>query len=160
MDQLKTQLAVVMKYGFWISCSLVLIASVAIWYLATSALGEENQQRTSKINSAIQTVSSVQQELDTLPNDHSHAEMQKLIEARQQEVMDSWKRLYDRQQSILTWPEAELGKDFVEKYQFKDEDGNPIPIEKAIEFPTDPSKELELRLGVIGLNRLAPHPHV
>ena len=53
MDQLKAQLAVVLKYGFWITCSLVLIASLAIWYLTTSKLADENQKQTSKINNAI-----------------------------------------------------------------------------------------------------------
>ena len=96
MDQLKAQLAVAMKYGFWISCGMVLIVSVAIWYLSTSKLADENQKQTTKISSAIQTVSSVEQELPTLPNDLSHAEMDKLILARQDQVLQSWKRLYDR----------------------------------------------------------------
>lgn len=140
MDQLKTQLALAIKYGFWISCGLVVLVSVAIWYLTTSKLTDQNKSQTSKINSAIQTVSSVEQELDGLPNDHSHVEMEKLIEARQEEVLTSWKRLYDRQRGILTWPVNELKADFVD--EFKDL----IPIERYVEFPTDPSKEKETTL--------------
>ncbi len=140
MDQLKAQLAVVMKYGFWISCSLVLIVSLAIWYLTTSKLADENQKQTTKISSAIQTVSSVEQELPTLPNDLSHVEMEKLIQTRQDQVLQSWKRLYDRQRNILTWPVAELKADFVD--EFKDL----IPIEVYVEFPIDPAHEKETTL--------------
>ena len=140
MDQLKTQLAVVFKHGFWISTVLVLLSTVGVWYMSTSALEKENDSQTSKINSAISTVSSVQGELPQQPNDLSHKEMELLISDRQSEVLESWKRLYDRQQNILTWPEAELGKDFVDEFR------KLLPVEKMVEFPTDPSKELETTL--------------
>ena len=54
--------------------------------------------------------------------------------------MQSWKRLYDRQRSILTWPVDELKADFVD--EFKDL----IPIETSVEFPTDPANEKETTL--------------
>ncbi len=82
MDQLKTQLAVVLKYGFWIASSLVLIGSLAVWWLSTSRLAEESASQTSKITNAISTVSSVRGELSTLPNDFSHTKMNELIDAR------------------------------------------------------------------------------
>ena len=63
MDQLKAQFAVVSKYGFWISTSLVLLSTIGVWWLSTSDLEAKNQQQTSKINSAISTVTSVQGEL-------------------------------------------------------------------------------------------------
>ena len=140
MDQLKAQFAVVSKYGFWISTSLVLLSTIGVWWLSTSDLEAKNQQQTSKINSAISTVTSVQGELANQPNDLSHREMDLLITNRQNEVLASWKRLYDRQQNILTWPEAELGKDFVDEFR------KLLPVEKMVEFPTDPAKELETTL--------------
>ncbi|MDA9777568.1 hypothetical protein N9D38_03945 [Rubripirellula sp.] len=140
MDQLKAQLAVVSKYGFWISTSLVLLSTVGIWFMSTTDLEKQNKDQTIKINSAISTVSSVESELDKQPNDLSHREMDLLIADRQSEVLESWKRLYDRQQNILTWPEAELGKDFVDEFR------KLLPVEKMVEFPTDPSKELETTL--------------
>ena len=148
MDQLKTQLAVVMKYGFWISSGLVLLVSLAIWFLTTSKLADENQKQTSKITSAIQTVSSVQQELPTLPNQHSHDEMEKLIEQRQDQVLQSWTRLYDRQRQLLTWPVDELKADFVKEFEDLDNDGKrpDLPFEVYINFPTDPANEKEITL--------------
>ena len=108
-----------------------------IWYLSTAALDKENEDQTRKIQGAISTVSGVEQTLDEQPNDLSHQEMDLPIADRQSEVLESWKRLYDRQQNILTWPEAELGKDFVDEFR------KLLPVEKMVEFPTDPSKELE-----------------
>ncbi|MEC8475218.1 MAG: hypothetical protein VXZ38_11235 [Planctomycetota bacterium] len=140
MDQIKTQLAAVSKYGFWISTTLVLLCTVGIWYLSTAALDKENEDQSRKIQGAISTVGGVQQTLDEQPNDLSHQEMDLLIADRQSEVLESWKRLYDRQQNILTWPEAELGKDFVDEFR------KLLPVEKMVEFPTDTSKELETTL--------------
>ena len=86
MDQLKTQLAVVFKHGFWISTVLVLLSTVGVWYMSTSALEKENDSQTSKINSAISTVSSVQGDLPQQPNDLSHTKMNALIEDRQSQL--------------------------------------------------------------------------
>ncbi|MDB4532923.1 hypothetical protein N9248_01310 [bacterium] len=44
MDQLKTQLAVIGKHGFWISSVLVLLVSLGIWYMSTTNLQQENGQ--------------------------------------------------------------------------------------------------------------------
>ncbi len=140
MDQIKTQLAVVLKYGFWIASALVLLGSLGVWWMTTSKLASESASQTSKINNAISTVSSVQSELPTLPNELSHEEMRRLISARQAEVLDSWQTLYDRQRDILTWPVKELKQDFTD--EFKDL----IPIETFIEFPTAPMDEKETTL--------------
>ena len=43
------------------------------------------------------------------------AEMQRLIDARSDEVLNSWQMLYDRQRDILTWPVDELKQDFVDE---------------------------------------------
>ena len=104
MDQLKTQLAVIGKHGFWISSVLVLLVSLGIWYMSTTNLQEENDSQTSKITGKINSVSQVQGLLDSLPNDLSHQEMEKLISTRQGEVLESWEKLYDRQKDILVWP--------------------------------------------------------
>lgn len=49
MDQLKTHFAVAVKYGFWIASALVLLVSLGIWYTTTSALDDENNRQTQKI---------------------------------------------------------------------------------------------------------------
>ena len=126
MDQIKPYLVVAMRHAFWIGSVIVLLGSVAVWYVATGKLAEESKAQASKIDTAVTVVSSVQGELSTLPNDLSHKEMDAKIEKRQQEVLESWKTLYDRQRDVLVWPVKELHQDFVD--EFKDL----IPIEKTI----------------------------
>ena len=140
MDQIKTHLAVVLKYGFWIGCVLVLLGSLGVWWMTTSDLAKQNETQTGKIKTAISSVSSVKGELDTLPNDFSHVEMQKLIDARQEKVLQSWELLYNRQRNILTWPVNELTPDFIE--EFKDL----IPMETHVNFPTPEAEEKETTL--------------
>lgn len=140
MDQVKAQLAVAMKYGFWIGTSIIFLASLGVWFMTTSKLAEESAAQTSAINGAISTVSGVQSELSTLPNEHSHKVMNQMIAARQDEVLESWKTLYERQRDILTWPVKELRQDFVDEFKHM------IPIETYVEFPTAEADEKETTL--------------
>ena len=138
MDQVKAQLAVVMKYGFWISSVIVLIGSVVIWYLTTSKLSEEYTDQSGKIKSAVQQVKSV--ELATHPNDHSHVIMEEMIDARRDEVLESWQTLFERQQEILKWPTDVFTADLIDEYK------DNIPIETFVAHPTLEADELETSL--------------
>ncbi len=137
MDQLKQQLAVVLKYGFWIGSAIVLLGSLGAWYMTTSKLATESESQTSKLEQSYQAVTSVRSSLSEQPNDLSHEKMGILIEERKKEVLESWKSLYDRQRSILTWPTKELTQEFVD--EFKDM----IPIEVHVDFPTLEADEKE-----------------
>lgn len=130
MDQLKDYFAVAVKYGFWIGCGVVFLGSMIFWYLSTSTLATEAERQTTSIKGSISTVSQIQSELSIHPNAKSHAEMQKLIEDRQDQVLQSWETLFDRQSEILVWPEDVLTKKFVDQYRKK------IPIEYYVEYPT------------------------
>ena len=144
MDQLKTQLAVVGKHGFWISSVLVLFASLGIWYMSTSALQQENEQQTSRIKGKITSVNSIQGQLSELPNELSHQEMETLISQRRDEVLKSWEKLYDRQKDILVWPEDTFNQEFLNEFV---EDGVvKLPIEHYVDFPTENKDELTTTL--------------
>lgn len=136
MDQLKDIFAKAVKYGFWIGSAVVFLCSLGFWYLSTSKLADESEKQTAAIKSSIMTVSNIQDELLTHPNEASHAEMEELIKDRQNQVLESWKTLFERQREILVWPEEELTKRFVD--QFRDK----IPIEVYVPFPTPESDEL------------------
>jgi hypothetical protein len=140
MDQLKAQLAVAIKYGFWIGSAVVLLGSLGVWYMTTSKLAAESAAQTSKIKSAISTVRAIESEVFKHPNELSHEQMNALIAERQDQVLQSWKTLYDRQRNILTWPEAELSKNFVDEFR------DLIPIEVYVPFPTPETEEKELTL--------------
>ena len=137
MDQVKKFFAGAVKHGFWIGSATILLGSFVVWFLSTSSLKEELDQRTSKINGDVNKVRQVRGEVPTAPNPISHAEMERLIEARTDEVVDAWTRMYDRQRKILTWPRKELRDDFVAEFE------NKIPIEEYIDFPTLEQDEVD-----------------
>lgn len=136
MDQLKAQLAVAIKYGFWIGSAFVLLTSLGVWYWTTSKLATESAAQTSKIKNAISTVRAIESELFKHPNELSHEQMNALIAERQDQVLQSWKTLYDRQRNILTWPEN-LTANFVDEFV------DLIPIEIYVPFPTPETEEKE-----------------
>ena len=144
MDQLKTQLAVIGKHGFWILSVLVLLASLGVWFMSTSTLKQENDSQTSRIQGKITSVNSVRGQLSELPNETSHEEMRKLISQRQGEVLKSWEKLYDRQKDILVWPENTFNNEFLREFVEFDPGQDPIkegtvklPIESYVAFPTE-----------------------
>lgn len=140
MDQLKKQLAVVLVHGFWIASGIVLIGSVLIWYMTTGKLADENTSATSQLNNAHMSVDTVSSEMDSQPNEHTHKEMNVLIESRRDELMEAWSSLYERQRSILTWSRAELTDEFVDEFE------DLIPIEVSVEYPTLEKDEKEASL--------------
>ena len=146
MEQLKAQFAVVGKYGFWIASVVVLLASLGIWYWSTSSLQQENASQTSKITSKIESVRLVQGELSSLPNDLSHAEMDKLISKRQDEVLKSWQKLYDRQKDILVWPKNTFNDRFLNEFIDKEDGTVKLPFEHFVKFPTEEKDELATTL--------------
>ena len=134
MDQLKTQLAVVGKHGFWISSVLVLLVSLGIWFLSTSELQKENASQTSKIEGKIKSVKTVREGMSSIPNDLSHEEMRKLISKRQGEVLESWEKLHDRQKDILVWPKNTFNDRFLNEFIDKETGTVKLPFEQYVKF--------------------------
>jgi len=145
MDQLKTQLAVIGKHGFWISSVLVLLVSLGVWYMSTTSLQQENESQTTKITSKITSVKSVKDDLHKIPNDLSHQEMEKLINKRRGEVLKSWEKLYDRQKDILVWPTNTFNDRFLSEFIQKDGTVK-LPFEHYVKFPTEDKDELATTL--------------
>jgi hypothetical protein len=72
-----------------------------------------------------------------VPNEHSHKQMDQLVQNTLQLVVAAWTKQYSKQEPIFTWP-AELGDDFVAAVR-------PLkPIEAKVEFPTPANKELNV----------------
>lgn len=156
MDQLKKQLAVVMEYGFWIGCVVVLAGSSAIWWMSRTAIADANDKQISKIKSDYTTMTSLQGEMSTQPNEESHKEMQKMIEVREGEILDAWIKIYQRQREILTWP-TELKQEYIDEFRYakdketgeylKDYDpktGKPIPGAKKLRLPFESYSDINL----------------
>jgi len=140
MDKLKAQLAPVTKHWFWIAAGLVMLGSVATWWLASGKLITEFNSAESKIASDDSSVTSVSGKLNEHPNPKTHLEMEKLIADRKKEVLLAWIDVYKRQQDILIWPVKELQEEFVREFQ------DLTPIELAVAFPTPEDVEKDTAL--------------
>lgn len=140
MDKLKAQLAPVAKHWFWITTALVLLGSFGIWWMASGTLVSEFESARSQIEGNASKVTGVSSKISEHPNAKTHAEMEKLIEARKQAVLNSWNSVYSRQQDILVWPVAELQEDFVSEFR------ELTPIELKVPFPTPEEQEKETTL--------------
>ncbi|MEO9592517.1 MAG: hypothetical protein ABJG45_13140, partial [Rhodopirellula bahusiensis] len=126
MDQLKQSFAAAAKYGFWIGTGVITIGALAIWFIVTGTLVEENESRMQKIKGEVSSVSALRSELSEHPNEISKAAMDLLVEGRQEEVLQVWQEVYDAQRDILVWPEEELGEEFVDEFR------DLVPIETHI----------------------------
>jgi hypothetical protein len=140
MDKLKLQLAPVAKHWFWIATGLVLLSSLGVWWMASGDLINQFQANKSKIEADANSISTVSSKLDEHPNPKTHAEMEKLISASEQAVLDAWTTVYESQQDILVWPVEELTEDFVKEFR------DLTPIELKVPFPTPEAEEKETSL--------------
>lgn len=140
MDKLKLQLAPVAKHWFWIATGLVLIGSLGVWWVASGDLINQFQANKSKIEADANSVNTVSAKLEEHPNPKTHAEMEKLISASEQAVLDAWTTVYESQQDILVWPVEELTEDFVKEFR------DLTPIELKVPFPTPEAEEKETSL--------------
>ena len=117
MDQLKKQLAGVLQYGFWIGCVVVLVGSLAVWFLSTGDLNAQNESQERKITSEVSKVSQLRGELDSQPNEDSHTKMQEMIDKRKKEVINAWRLVYNKQTKILTWP-VDITEAYVDEFRY------------------------------------------
>ena len=142
MDQVKEQLALVLKYGFWIGSVVVLAGSIGVWYMSTSDLTSQTDSQIRKIEGDVSEVSTLQGELSTQPNDLSHARMNSMIDGRKQEVLAAWQKVFDAQRQILKWP-AKLQDEFLDEFKYAkdpetgkvDKNKLKLPFEKYENWP-------------------------
>ncbi|QDV68590.1 hypothetical protein Poly24_23000 [Rosistilla carotiformis] len=132
MDKLKEKLGPAIKYAFWGVWALVMIVSIAIWWVSTSSLVANAESQKTAINGAYSTLTQIRGTASTHPNPHSHTEMEKRVDILQQDVLAAWERQWEYQEKILVWP-TELNKkgtsDFVDAFS------KYLPIETTTEFP-------------------------
>lgn len=135
MDQLKQQLAPLIKHGFWVSLAVVVLAGLGVWYVSTSSLAEEAQQRMSQLDSKYSALSSIRQVAATHPNEASHQELEKIIEEKKADVYEAWKQQYAKQEKVLVWPEKTMSREFIRAVK-------PLhPIELTVPYPTEPATD-------------------
>src|SRR5438034_148378 len=105
MDQLKTQLAVVKQYSFWIMCIGILGITLGSWWVSTGKLASEQEAQKGKIKNAFDGVNGITSQANH-PNETVIKGMDALCRRYAKEVLDGWQLQYDQQAGVLVWPES------------------------------------------------------
>jgi hypothetical protein len=138
VDQVKQILAVLNVQKFWIACGILMLLPVGIWFMATSSLDKEFDERKSAIESAYSTAQAING-IANHPNPISATGMDENVGLLKKSVFDAWKSQYEEQKKILVWP-SELDSEFVSKV-------DPMrPIEAIMDNSNNPANELRLQL--------------
>src|SRR5689334_8797369 len=111
MDQLKEQLIKIKPFAFWIACGVILIGSLATWWMATGTLNAQTAEAVTKIKSAFSGLQSVQPKLAKHPNQATQGQMGLLPQAYAEEIARGWELQYVKQEKVLVWP-ASFDQDF------------------------------------------------
>ena len=106
MDQLKEQLVKIKPYAFWIACTIILLGSLATWWMATGALSAQTADGVQKVNSAYSNLQTITPKLAKHPNPATNAEMTKLTLAYAEEIARGWQLQYEKQEGVLVWPKS------------------------------------------------------
>lgn len=111
MDQLKEQLIKIKPFAFWIACAVILIGSLATWWMATGTLNAQTAEGLQKINGAFTGLQGVEPKLAKHPNLATEEQMGKLTQAYAEEIARGWELQYQKQEGVLVWP-ASFDQDF------------------------------------------------
>ncbi len=130
----KTLMRKLKRIHFWILCPVVIVLGLVSWYMAVHSLKQETVANSGKINGFYSTLTSVRTK-EKHANDKVAKGMDALIDRRRQEVAAAWTERWNQQTNILTWPQ-ELSQKFREKVE------GLRPIERYVDFPVPPEKEL------------------
>ena len=133
MDFIKKQWNNVVLYQFWILSGLVLLVSVIVFYMTSSSLSAVVAERTSKLISTFEQVSTVSSAVPSHPNSFSHVVMDKAAAELEKDIKKAWEKQYTYQIPLMVWP----------RDAFSDADTHKIfsklrPVEKYIDFPLPP----------------------
>ncbi len=162
MDQLRTFLAQVKKYHFWILCVIVVLVGLTSWYLATSSLDAQSKANAAKIKAAADKVTQVKG-IPNHPNADFDKGMEEIVKTHARSVGKGWEFRYKQQEKRLVWP-SRLGREFlkyaerlrpIEQFElFNDKDGyqqdNLIPVKFREQYRNFIELELPELASVIG----------
>ncbi|MEO8498614.1 MAG: hypothetical protein ABI614_26425, partial [Planctomycetota bacterium] len=138
MDQVKQVLAVLNAQKFWVTCGLLTLLPVGIWFMAKSALDAELKARKDEIGKAFSTASAIKG-IQNHPNPISATGMDENLGKLKKSVLGAWHEQYEEQRQVLVWP-SELRPDLIAKVD------RLRPIEETMTFPTPAADELRISL--------------
>ena len=105
MDQLKEFFGLFKRQHFWFILPVLLILSVAGWWMASGTIGEAVESNRRSIDSQLGKAKGVYQVADH-PNTAVHSGQEQLNKNRLENVKNAWEKKWQRQANILVWPEG------------------------------------------------------
>jgi len=156
MDKLKSGLAVVKKYHFWILCVAVVAAGVGVWWIATAGVKADIETKISAIESDFSSAQSVASKANH-PNDKVNTAHEARLDVLKDDVLRAWTKLYNAQKTRNVLP-GSLSADFHQRFarvfeaRAKKEEAE-FPSHHLQQYWTFIDKHLSTlfsRLGVVG----------
>jgi hypothetical protein len=136
VDQVKQVMQVLFNYRFWLICGVITIIPIGGWWSSTSQLQSDFKDRKSEIDGKFTTGGGIRGEANH-PNTYTADGMDQYIGQLKSDVLDAWRRQYQKQDDLLKWP-SELRPDFIRAVdQYR-------PIESFADFVYPPPPEAEI----------------
>lgn len=114
MDQVRKILAVIKKHHFWMLTGLGASIVLVCWFVALSQIDAAYKNNKGVIEGKFNAVKGLQG--GEAPSPAWAPEVVKLTEGLSKDVTNAWAIVYDRQKSVLVWPEV-LGPEFATAIQ-------------------------------------------
>ncbi|WZO97602.1 hypothetical protein EP7_004644 [Isosphaeraceae bacterium EP7] len=104
MDQIKVYLNLAVKYRFWITMGIAAILPMIAYFVGSGPVKKAASDKESLIKSASEGVKPYAS--GSVINAQYTPLLEEKTEALSGDVTKSWEKLYERQKSLLTWPEV------------------------------------------------------
>ncbi len=104
MDQVKEYLGYAIKYRFWIVVGIACLLPLIGYFASAGAIEEEAKKQSDTIKSSFDEVKKFASNPSPVNNQYKPIVEQK-TEILNKDVNASWRKLFDRQAELLTWPE-------------------------------------------------------
>ncbi|MGO9599407.1 MAG: hypothetical protein ACLP7Q_15565 [Isosphaeraceae bacterium] len=104
VDHLKQFLRLCIKYRFWISIGLAALFAIIAYLVGSSPVkmrAEQEKRAILQADSDVKTFTS-----PGIPNDQYKPIVLEKSDVLNKDINSAWKRLYDRQVNLLTWPKS------------------------------------------------------
>ena len=110
MDQIKEFLNLALKYRFWIAIGVATLLPLIGYFLTAGSLQEEETRATTGIKSDFEAVKKYSSNPTPVNKEYQPLVKQE-TSILKRDVDTAWRKLYERQEPLLTWPE-DVSKDF------------------------------------------------